>query len=619
MVVFLLDRHKEMADTIARRKIRLWGEDMSSDGERSTDTNAGAGGNVLWGSDVIASAMAEQNIPYACLNPGASYRGLHDSLVNYLGNANPQMVVCMHEEHCIAIPHGYAMVTGQPLFAIVHSNVGLMHATMGIFNAWCARVPVIVLGATGPVDAAKRRPWIDWIHTSADQGALVRGYTKWDDQPASPQAAVESIRRAALIAQSYPCGPVYVNLDAAMQETALDSEPKFGPVNLYAAPESPEPPRKSVAAAVEVLAGAKSAVMLSGRGPRTMEHWNERVALAERIGARVITNNGDAASFPSSHPLYAGEMGLKLSPGLASLVRDADVILCVDWVDPSGTIEQVHAPGEGPKVVSISGDYLVHNGWSMDYQRLPALDVWLACAPETGVRALVEGLDARGIGPRELYKPRPRAAIEPAASTGPVTITDLAKLVRMQTAKQPTSIISTPIGWPPNAVEMEHPLDYLGGRGGGGVGGGPGMAVGAAMALRDMGEGRIPVAVLGDGDFTMGNNALWTAANQKAPLLVITANNRSYYNDEEHQKHVARARTRPEENAPIGQRIDEPAPDLAAMAKSMGWEGEGPIESMADLPAALDRAFAAVKAGKCFVLDVVIDREYVRKPLVNLV
>ena len=114
-------------------------------------------------------------IPYIALNPGASFRGLHDSLVNFLGNRDPQMLLCLHEEHAVAIAHGYAKVTGPSRWrSRVHSNVGLLHATMAIFNAWCDRMPVLMLGATGPVDAAKRRPWIDWIHTARDQGALVR-------------------------------------------------------------------------------------------------------------------------------------------------------------------------------------------------------------------------------------------------------------------------------------------------------------------------------------------------------------------------------------------------------------------------------------------------------------
>ena len=146
----------------------------------------------VWGRDAIAAMLRELDIPYVALNPGSSYRGLHDSIVNYLGNTRPRMLLCLHEESAVALAHGYAKVTGRPLAVIAHANVGLMHATMAIFNAWCDRVPMIVLGATGAVDAVRRRPWIEWIHTARDQGALVRNYTKWDDQPASIGAAQEA-------------------------------------------------------------------------------------------------------------------------------------------------------------------------------------------------------------------------------------------------------------------------------------------------------------------------------------------------------------------------------------------------------------------------------------------
>src|SRR5262244_91991 len=195
-----------------------------------------------WGSDVVAETLRALDIPYIALNPGASYRGLHDSIVNFLGNEQPQMLLCLHEEAAVAIAHGYAKVTGRAMAAAVHSNVGLLHATMAIFNAWCDRMPVIVLGATGPVDAAKRRPWSDWIHTAADQGAIIRNYTKWDDQPASAGAARESVLRACWLANASPRGPVYINLDADMQEAVLDKplppiEPKrYMPPVVSAAP-----------------------------------------------------------------------------------------------------------------------------------------------------------------------------------------------------------------------------------------------------------------------------------------------------------------------------------------------------------------------------------------------
>src|SRR6266446_7065560 len=266
-----------------------------------TGTNAPA-----FGSDVVADTLRAMEIPYIALNPGASYRGLHDSIVNFLGNETPQMLLCLHEESAVALAHGYAKVTGKPMAAAVHSNVGLFHATMAIFNAWCDRTPVVILGATGPVDAAKRRPWIDWIHTAADQGAIVRNYTKWDDQPASPAAARESIVRATWIANTAPMGPVYINLDAELQESKLAEPLSSIDVNRFMPPTATAPAPELVAEAAGLLKSAKHPVILMGRVSRSMEGWNERVALAEALDAKVITELKIGCGFPTDHPLHAG-------------------------------------------------------------------------------------------------------------------------------------------------------------------------------------------------------------------------------------------------------------------------------------------------------------------------
>src|ERR1700726_2985794 len=228
---------------------------------------------VAWGSDIAAQMLRRCGIRYLSLNPGASYRGLHDSLVNHLGNARPQMLLCLHEEHAVAIAHGYAKVTGRAMAAAVHSNVGLFHATMAIFNAWCDRIPVIVIGATGPVDAAKRRPWIDWIHTARDQGAIVRNYTKWDDQPASPAAAREGLIRATWMANTAPQGPVYINLDAEMQEAKL-TEP-LPPIDAarYTPAVTTAAPAELVQQAAALLRSAKRPVILAGRTLRNEDAW----------------------------------------------------------------------------------------------------------------------------------------------------------------------------------------------------------------------------------------------------------------------------------------------------------------------------------------------------------
>src|SRR4051794_5409748 len=294
-----------------------------------------------WVSDAVADMLRAVGVPYIALNPGASYRGLHDSLVDHLGNERPEIVMCLHEEHAVAVAHGYAKVTGRPMAAGLHANVGLMHATMALFNAFCDRVPLIALGATGPVDAAARRPWIDWIHTAADQAALVRPYVKWDDQPASAAAAVEAVARADRVTRTYPSAPVYVCLDAALQETALEDAIPLPDLARHRPPAPPEPAVADVEAALAILNAAERPVLLAGRTGRGEVEWDARVALAERLGARVLTDLKAPAAFPTRHPLHPAAPGTFLTPSGGELIRSADAVLALDWIDLGGTL----APG----------------------------------------------------------------------------------------------------------------------------------------------------------------------------------------------------------------------------------------------------------------------------------
>jgi thiamine pyrophosphate-dependent acetolactate synthase large subunit-like protein len=574
-----------------------------------------------WGSDAIAAMLRELDFKYAALVPGASYRGLHDSIVNYLGNENPEMLLCLHEEHAVAIAHGYAKVTGKPMLAIVHSNVGLMHATMAFFNAWCDRMPVVVLGATGPVDATKRRPWIDWIHTAADQGALVRNYTKWDDQPGSPEAALESLLRATQIASTPPHGPVYVCLDVGIQEQRLEKPVAIPGTDRFRAPAPAVPDPGDVRRVAELLQNAKHPVIIVGRAGRNVEAWNERVALAEALEARVVTTIKVGAVFPTDHPLHCGHPSNRLNKEAITALREADVVLNLDTMDLAGVLKQ--ALGKDPvaaTIVSCSLDRYVHNGWSMDYQALPPVDLNLVVGPDLLVSALVRAVGAGQRRRRNGHNlrltsgvvvappPRGERLANGAVGLGDDVIGIEAFTKGLTGAFAGLDVCYTSLPRGGTDFVFRHPLDYLGGDGGGGVGGGPGIAVGAALALR--GSGRLPVAVLGDGDFLMGCTAIWTAVANEIPLLVIVGNNRSYFNDEVHQERMARTRGRDVTRKWIGQRIDGPPPDCAAIARGQGAIAIGPITKPDEMGPAFAKAIEAVKGGAVCVVDVVILPEY---------
>src|SRR5262245_27801411 len=552
----------------------------------------------LWASDAVARMLQALDVPWVSLVPGASFRGLHDSLVNHIGNQRPQMILCLHEGAAVSVAHGFAKASGRMMGTILHSNVGLLNGSMGIFNAWCDRVPMLILGATGPWDAAKRRPWIDWIHTASDQGALVRGYTKWDNQPASVPAAYDALLRGAQMATTAPRAPVYVNLDAALQEQKFDALPPLPDASRFAAPESPLPAPALIQRAADLLSAAKAPVILAGRHDRTEASWRARVALAERLGARVITDIKIGSVFPTRHPLHVGPPGSFLSQAANTVLREADVILALDWVDLAGTFKQAFGDQTpAAKVISASCDVLLHRGFSMDYFGLPPVDVNLLAEPDIVVPRLLEACRARQAAP-----PPPAAPDMPPVRTGEVmSLRALAEVFNAATSGLDVCLTRLPLGWRGAYRDFAHPLDFLGNDGGGGVGAGPGLTVGAALALR--GTGRVPIALLGDGDYLMGVTALWTATHYGIPCLIVICNNRSFYNDEAHQERIAITRGRPVENKWIGQRIGDPDMDLALMAVAQGAKGIGPVTQPEQFAAAMQDGLRAVIDGEVCVID----------------
>jgi thiamine pyrophosphate-dependent acetolactate synthase large subunit-like protein len=569
---------------------------------------------IEWGSDAMAELLSRLDLRYLALVPGSSYRGLHDSLVNYNGNRDPRMLVCLHEEHAVAIAHGYAKVAGRPMAVALHSNVGLMHATMAIYNAWCDRVPMLIVGATGPVDAARRRPWIDWIHTSADQGALIRSYVKWDDQPGSVEAALDSLAQAYSLTRAAPSAPVYVCLDVSLQEQRQPAPPLIPDVRRDRSPRSHGPDAEAVRATLDLLGQARRPLFLFGRASRDESDWDRRVALAERYGALVLTDLKNGAVFPTAHPLHPNPPGIFLPAASAGLIGAADLILSLDWTDLAGTLSAAagHGHPAAGRIVSCASDSALRNGWSGDSFGRDPVDLSVPADPDLLVRALLEpGNPVKPVEPAEwpatTAAPAPparetRETHETRGTADGIGVHDLAAALRDVLAGSPACLVRLPLGWHGADLEASHPLDFLGMDGGAGIGSGPGMAVGAALALE--GTGRVPVAVLGDGDLLMGGTALWTAAHYRLPLLIVVANNASFYNDVVHQERMAAQRQRPARNSWIGQSITDPDPDLPAFARSLGFHAAGQVRDRSALPAALAAAVAAVRSGQCALVDV---------------
>jgi thiamine pyrophosphate-dependent acetolactate synthase large subunit-like protein len=482
---------------------------------------------------------------------------------------------------------------------VLHSNVGLLHGMMALYNAWCDRMPVYAVGATGPVDAALRRPWIDWIHTSADQGGLVRDFVKWDNQPNSIDSLVEAMARANMLMRAEPKAPTYICLDAGLQEASVDKDVRWPDLARLQPPKPPSGERASLERAAELLRKAKKPILLIGKGDCTKESWARRIELAERTGAVVMTDLKNRAVFPTDHPNHAAapfdNIG-RAPPSARAIVKEADLIVMLEWTDPHSAMRERDEQG-GAQVVHVSLDHMLHNGAHMNYMALPEVDLFMSANADCVVADLVAQLPAKT---RACWRQPERRV--PKLDGDTIRVDHLAVTLRKAFA-DPDRVCLAGIcrEWPCDVWPFHDPSAYLGKDGGGGLGGMPSMAVGAALALHT--RGRQTVAILGDGDFLMGGTALWTAARHRIPLLAIINNNRSYYNDELHQETVARRRNRPSENRWIGQRISDPDVDLAKFAEAQGAVGIGPVTTVAELEKAVARGVEILNNGGVCLID----------------
>ncbi|MGH3663581.1 MAG: thiamine pyrophosphate-binding protein [Micromonosporaceae bacterium] len=582
---------------------------------------SGSGPGASYVSDVVVDVLRGLGCRYLPLNPGSSFRGLHDSLVNYGGNRNPQLLLCHHEEIAVSLAHGYAKATEAPAVAAVHDLVGLMHASMAVYDAWCDRTPLLLLGGGGPLDTRARRR-IDWLHSASVQAQLVRDYVKWDDEPGDPYALLDSVARGWHLAATAPAGPVYVTLDAELQERALPGEGLSAPDARISRPApGPAAPPDQVEAAARLLVEADRPLIVGGRVGYQSAATAPLVELAELLSG-VCRDDRNLVAFPTGHPLNLS--------GASGLDQEADVILAVDVAD----LGALHTPSAGSKdrsgsaaaatttaLVALTLDSLAPSRWSNAGQAPTPIDLPLLAEPLTGLRQLIaavkdlvraEPLPARRRRDRrrEQIAARHRqlrtaqlASATAAAEQQPISPTHLvARLWRAVRDRPWLLTLRNTRSWPEGVWQFPGAGTYLGHSGGGGVGYGPGAMVGGALAARD--RGQLAVAVIGDGDLLMAPGALWTAAHYGIPLLVVVNNNRSFHNDEEHQQTVARQRGRAVENSWIGMRLDDPAVDVAGMARAYGAWATGPVTDPGALDGALAEALRAVGEGRVALVDI---------------
>jgi len=571
------------------------------------------------GGDFMADVLNSLGIEYLAINCASSYRGLHEAVINHANN-RPEIITCVHEDIAVHLAQGYAKMEGKPMAMACHGVVGTQHATMAMYNAWCDRVPVLVFGGN-IMEADKRAPGAEWLHAGVDIGAIVRDFTKWDDQPASLQHFAESTVRAYKIATTPPMGPVFIALDAELQENPIpDPEglriPKLAPVI------PPEGDAGAITEAAKLLVEAQNPVIICDRVARTPAGMAHLVELAETLQCGVIDNAG-RMNFPSRHPLNQSFR--------RGLIGQADVMLAIEMNDLWGTVNAFSdrivrrsrpATKPGAKIITLGMRDLYLKSNYQDFGRFQDIDLDIAGDGEASLPALTEAVK-RLIDPgrKAAYDERGKklatvhvAMVEQSKNdatigwdSSPVTTARMCAEVYAQIKDEDWSLVGTSIrlSWPHRLWDFKKLYQWNGGSGGAGIGYNLPASLGAALANKK--HGRFTVAFGGDGDFMFNPGALWTAAHHKIPMLYIVHNNRAYHQEYMYLIAMAARHGRGVDRADIGTTLKDPNIDYATVARGMGVHGEGPITDPKDLAPALSRAVAAVKSGETAVVDVVAD------------
>ena len=573
------------------------------------------------GSDYMVDVFNSLGLEYLFATPGSSFRGIHESAINHGGN-RPEFITCMHEECSVAMANGYAKVEGKPVLVCAHGTVGIQHAAMAIYNAYCDQAPVFIV-AGNISDAAERRGRVEWLHAVQDVGATVREYTKWDDSPASLTHFGESAVRAYQLAMTPPTMPVLLAADGVLQESPAptDFDWRIPKLPRIAAPAGDS---TAVAELARMLVAAENPLFVASRSARTPEGLRLLIELAETLQAGVIDQQR-RMNFPGRHPLNQTQRARQA-------VADADLIVGLEVYDFYGV---VHALGgqvrviprtitkPGVKLVSISSSDLFYKSNYQNFQRYQDVDLSIPADAEATLPALIDAVkrlltddrkrasQARGAKLAEASRQaldQARAAASYGWDASPVSTARLSAELWAQIKNEDWSLVSDTFwvsNWPLRLWDMNKHYHFLGGAGGEGVGYLAPAALGAAFANKK--HGRLSVSIQSDGDLMMANGVLWTSAHHRIPLLTVMHNNRAYHQEIMQLQRVANQHNRGVDidKCKIGTAIENPNIDYAKLAQSMGVQAEGPISDPKDLAAAIRRGIQVVKRGDPYLIDVV--------------
>jgi len=578
------------------------------------------------GSDFMVDVLKSLGFDYLCANPGTSFRGLHESIINYGGNQNPEFITCCHEESSVAMAHGYFKIEGRPLCVCAHGTVGLQHASMAIYNAWCDRVPIyIVLG--NMIDATKRHSYGDWDHAVQDAAAAVRDFVKWDDLPISLPHFAESAVRAYKVAMTPPMEPVVLVVDQELAENPIPTGTKLNiPKLTLTAP--PQGDSGAVAEAARLLVETENPVIVLGRAARTQQGVDQLVELAELLQAPVIDKTL-RMNFPTRHPL-SQSVGAQPGRHGRQLIAQADVILSLEVNDFWDVVNSFSEQQNGTwrrtakrdaKLISINTEDLYNKSNYQDFQRYTEIDVDIAADVEATLPSLIDAIKRRMTADRsrtfqergaklamahdkELELTRTEAAY--GWDDTPISVARLCAELWEQIKNEDwsfASYCSYLSWWPLRLFDFKKHYQYIGESGGYGIGYNAPATLGAALANRKY--GRLTVNTQSDGDLMYAPGILWTAAHHRIPILNVMHNNRAYHQELMYIQRMCNRHNRGIDRAKIGTTLQDPNIDFAKLAQSMGVYAEGPITDPKDLGPAMKRAIDVVKRGEPALVDVV--------------
>ena len=573
------------------------------------------------GGDFMVDVLKTLDIDYLAMNCASSFRGVHEALINHGGNVKPEILTCPHEEIAVSMGQGYAKIEGKPMAMMCHGVVGLQHATMALYNSWCDRVPVYVM-IGNIIEADKRMPGAEWVHSAIDPAALVRDFVKWDDQPASLQHFAESAVRAYKISMTPPMAPVLLSLDGELQENPIPDAARLHiPKLAKVVPPVGDP--GAVAEAAKLLAAAQNPVIVVDRYARTPGGMARLVELAEALQCAVVDQAG-RMNFPSRHPLNQTFRS-------RAVVGEADMILAIEMNDLWGVLNSFsdrivrsYRPivKPGTKIVTLGSRDLYMKANYQDFARFNDVDLAIAGDGEASLPGLIEQVrrmvdagrkSAHAARGRKLAEAR-EALREQAKSdatigwdASPITTARMCTELWAQIKDEDWSLVGNAIRmtWPHRLWNFDKPYRWNGFSGGAGIGYNAPASAGAALANKR--HGRISVAIQGDGDLMFVPGTLWTAAHHRIPILYVVHNNRAYHQEYMYLQAMAARHGRGITNAHIGTTLTDPNIDYATVAKGFGVYAEGPITDPKDLGPALKRAVAMVKRGEPALVDVVTD------------